>query len=323
MKKSTKILLVVVICLAFVSGIAFAGVMTALDWDFSKLSTAKLETNEYEISEAFENISVKTHTAELVFTFSDDGICRVECEEEQKAKHSVAVKDGTLVIKTVNEKAWYDYIGISFTSPKITVYLPKVEYGTLKIKENTGDIDIPGEFKFKDVDVSLSTGDISFSASTSNLLKVKTTTGNIHVENATVGSFDFSASTGGVTVSDIICHGNAHAGVSTGKTKFKNIVCKNLDSSADTGDISLDNVIITENVSIKTSTGDIKLKNSDAAELLIETNTGDVKGNLLTDKIYLTSTDTGKVSVPKTMTGGKCEITTDTGNISMKGPSEE
>ena len=56
----------------------------------------------------------------------------------------------------------------------------------------------------------------------------------------------------------------------------------------------------------------------DAAEIYVETDTGDVKGTLLSDKVYIVFTDTGKINVPKAVTGGRCEISTDTGNIKIE-----
>ena len=38
----------------------------------------------------------------------------------------------------------------------------------------------------------------------------------------------------------------------------------------------------------------------------------------LSDKVFLTETDTGKVDVPKSITGGRCEITTDSGDITVE-----
>ena len=46
--------------------------------------------------------------------------------------------------------------------------------------------------------------------------------------------------------------------------------------------------------------------------------TGDVKGKLLTDKVFITETGTGHVDVPKTVTGGRCEVTTNTGDIELE-----
>lgn len=317
MRKTTKIWLVIAASLVFVGLIMFAAVMSEYKWDFSKLSTGKYETNTYEISEEFSNLSMNTDTADIIFALSDDGKCRVECYEEEKAKHSVAVQENTLVIKMIDEKSWYDYIGINFGSPKITVYLPKAEYTSLFINGSTGDIEIPKNFKFEGVDISLSTGDVNFFVSASKLIKIKASTGNICVENTSAGTLDLSASTGRITVSNVICGGDANINVSTGRTNLNNIECKNLTSSGDTGDISLNNVIAAEKFSIKRSTGDVRFGGSDAAEILVETDTGDVTGTFLSEKTFFVETDTGSVDVPESITGGRCEITTDTGDIEL------
>lgn len=57
---------------------------------------------------------------------------------------------------------------------------------------------------------------------------------------------------------------------------------------------------------------------SDAAEIYVRTSTGSVKGTLLSEKVFITETSTGSVSVPKTVTGGKCEIRTSTGDIQIE-----
>lgn len=319
MRKTTKVWLIIAASLVLIGCILFAGVMSTLRWDFRKLSTVEYETNTYEISEAFDGISMNTDTADIVFAFSDDGKCRVECHEEENAKHSVIVEDGTLTIEVIDERSVYDYIGnINFDSAKITVYLPKAEYTSLLIHENTGDVEIPKDFTFKDVDISLSTGDVDFCASASETIKIKTSTGDINVENISVGALELSVSTGRVTVSSVACKGDVTVDVSTGKAYLTDIACKSVISSGSTGDISLDNVIAAENFSIKRSTGDIRFDSSDAAEIFVETHTGDVTGTFLTDKVFITQTDTGRVDVPKTVIGGRCEINTDTGDIKIK-----
>lgn len=316
MRTKTKVWLIIAVTLVLLGGILFAGVMSTLGWDFSKLSTAKYETNTYEINEAFNAVSMNTDTADIVFAVSDDEICKVVCYEQENAKHSAVVENNTLTIRVADQREWYQYIGINFSTPKITVYLPQNPYTALLIKESTGAIEMPKDFKFEDVDISLSTGDVKFFASVSDVLKINTSTGAIHVENISAGALDLSVSTGKVTVTGVDC-GDVKINVSTGKTNMTDIRCKNLLSSGDTGDISLKNVIATEKFSIERSTGNVKLEKSDAAEIYIETDTGDVTGTLLTEKVFIAETDTGRVDVPKTTTGGKCEIETDTGNIKI------
>ncbi len=45
---------------------------------------------------------------------------------------------------------------------------------------------------------------------------------------------------------------------------------------------------------------------------------GDVKGTLLSEKAFFAESDTGDIDVPKTNVGGRCEITTDTGDIQIQ-----
>lgn len=317
MGKTTKIWLVIATSLIAMGCIIFGGAMTVAKGDFKKLSTVNYESNEYEINKKFSNIAIETDTAEIKFALAADGKCRVECYEERKAKHSVTVEEDILVINMINEKSWYDYIGINIGTPKIAVYLPEAEYAELFIKESTGNIAMPKEFQFNSVDISLSTGDVDFLASASELMKIKASTGKIRVENVFAGEINLATTTGEIIVSDVECEGDIRIDVSTGKVNLKDIQCKNLTSKGSTGNITLRNVIATEKFSIQRSTGDVSFDGSDAAEIFVETDTGNVKGTLLTNKVFITHTDTGRVNVPKTVTGGKCEINTDTGNIKI------
>ena len=335
MSKSVKVLLIIAISFIVVGGI-FCGVMAMLNWDFAKLSTVKYETNNYTITEDFSNISVKARTANIVFAPSVDETASVVCYENAKIKHNVCIEDGALVITRNDTRKWYDFIGINFASPKLTVYIPKGEYGELSVKTDTGDIEIPEHFKFKSIEVSDNTGDVTNNASASEAVKIKNSTGKIKVEDISAASLDLSVSTGRVTLSDVKCEGDIKIKVSTGKTYMTNVSCKSLASDGNTGDISLNNVEIEGRLCIERSTGDVTLEGttaaefsletdtgdvdfigSDADEIYVETDTGHVKGTLLSEKIFITQTDTGNISVPESVTGGKCKISTDTGDIKI------
>lgn len=283
---------------------------------FAKLSTVKYETNTYEVGKAFSDISMTTDTADIIFALSDDGKCKVECYEEENAKHSVTVENDVLVVRI--NKSWYDYIGFNFGSPKITVYLPEAEYNALSISGSTGNVEIPKDYLFDNVDISLSTGDVNFCASVSKLVKIKASTGNICVENTSAGALDLSVTTGKVTVSGVTCRDDITVGVSTGQAYLTDVSCKSVISSGTTGSISLSNVIATNGFSIERSTGDVKFSCCDADVIYVKTTTGNVTGSFLSNKVFITDTDTGSVDVPKTATGGRCEINTYTGNIIIK-----
>jgi len=321
MRTGTKAWLIIAASLVLIGCVLFAGVMTTLQWDFLKLSTVAYETNIYEISEAFDGITVNSDTADILFSLSDDGKCRVECCEEENGKHSVTVEDGILVIRLIDERSLSDfigYIGLNFASPKITVYLPKAEYTSLFIREDTGDIGMPKDFMFRNVDISLSTGDVEFRASASEMIRIKTSTGDISVEDVSAGSLALTVSTGKVSAAGVNCDGDVTVGVSTGDAYLRDIACRNFVSGGSTGDIHLNHVIASENFSVSRSTGDVTLESSDAAGIFIKTDTGDIAGSLLTGKVFAVSTDTGDIDVPDTAEGGRCEITTDTGDVKLK-----
>ncbi len=177
---------------------------------------------------------------------------------------------------------------------------------------------MPGNFAFAGADISISTGDVGFFATARETVRIRTSTGNINVENTSGGSLDLSVTTGMITVAGVTCTGDITVGVSTGKSYLNDVACRNVISGGTTGDISLDHVIAAEKLSVERSTGDVKLAGCDAAEIRIKTSTGNVTGSLLTDKVFITDTKTGSVDVPKTTTGGRCEISTGTGDIRIE-----
>ena len=317
MCKKTKIWLITAASLIVIGCIIFIVVMTMFKWDFSKLSTEKYETNTHIISENFKNISMKTDTADIKIELSDDGECRIVCYEEINDKHDVCVSGDTLTINRAEKKHWYENIGINFKNPEITIYLPDSEYGQLVINESTGDILISKNFTFDSMNISLSTGDVKNYASAKELIKIKASTGNIFVEDITAGAVDLSVTTGQITAKSVSGEGDFNVNVSTGYAELSDVTCNDFISSGSTGNISLGNLIAKGKFDIKRSTGDVKFTDCDAAEIFIETDTGSVKGSLLSEKVFIVKTDTGSIDVPKTITGGRCEIETDTGNIKI------
>lgn len=318
MNRTTKIWLIAATVLILTGCMIFRGAMTVGKWKIGKLSEIDYETNRYEIEEAFGNISVLCDTADIVFVPSENGSSAIICYEEKNARHSVKVQDGALVIAVENTKKWYDYVRlISAGTPKITLQIPKGEYGALSIKTSTGDVDIPKEFSFESMDISMSTGDITSGASSKGLAKIKAGTGDITVEGVSAGAMECSVSTGKVTLNDLRCEGDVQIKVSTGKVKLRNVECKNLISTGNTGDLSLENVIASEKFSLERTTGEVEFDRCDAAELYIRSNTGRVHGSLLSSKIFICQSSTGSVNVPKTTSGGKCEVITSTGSIKI------
>lgn len=317
MSKRTKIWLIVASSLVLTGCVIFAIFMSTVNWDFTKLSTVVYETNEYVIFEDFTNITIKTNTADILFLPSKNTSATVVCNEEINMKHTVSVADNELSIEVYNTKKWYEHIGINFGTPSITVYLPQAEYRTLFIKANTGEVNLPNNFTFDSILITTSTGSVENRASASELISIKTSTGKIVTENITAKHLDLSVSTGNIEISNITCSNDVKISVSTGKSNVTDITCKNFLTDGDTGDIYLRNVVASGRFDIARSTGDVTLNECDANKIYIETDTGDVFGTLLSEKVFITSTSTGEINVPNSTIGDKCEIITDTGDITI------
>ena len=312
-----KIWLITGAVLILIGGMIFCGVMFMLKWDFSRLSTTKYKTNEYTITDTYKNISIETDTAEISLVAGDDSESLVICFEEEDSKHTVNVIGDTLTVKKNVTKEWYKHIGLNFGTPKITLIIPEGLYSSLTVLADTGKVDIPEQFSFSDINIKTSTGDIRNKASASGNISLKASTGKIEAEDISANSLTLSVTTGKVEIEDVRCKERIELNVSTGKATVEECTCRNLVSTGDTGDINLKETVAAGYFSINRTTGDIRLDECDAAELNIKTDTGNVKGTLLSPKTFVVTTDTGSIKVPKNSTGGKCEISTDTGDINI------
>ena len=318
MKRSVKIWLIVAVALIVSGLILFGGAMFMIGWNFDKLSTDSLETVSFTPDREFKNLSLYTTTANIKFLPSADSNVRVECRDRKNVEYNVSVDGDTLRIESTSGGKWYERIVMfQFESPSVTVYLPKTQYGALTVKENTGNIEIPKEFSFEGIDITADTGNVKNYASAGNI-RIKTTTGSIKMDSLSANDVELSVETGKVTVSDLRCGNNMSVKVGTGKCELDGVSCARFTSEGDTGKIEMKNLIATDRITVERSTGDVRFESCDAAEIFVETDTGDVTGSLLSDKIFRTDTDTGREDVPKTNTGGICEITTDTGDIKIE-----
>ena len=265
-----------------IAGIAlFTVVGFAVDFNFMRLDTMKYVTNSYDITEQFDSIDIDTLAGDVEFRPSQDGTCRVECYEREKLQHDVSVSNGTLMVLVDDTRSWLDHISIfNFNIPKITVYLPESNFATLKVDNTAGDMSLCGKWSFDNIKVDLTTGTVK--------------------------------------LSEITCTNEISVHVTTGDIRMDNVNCQNLMAKGTTGEAVLKNVIASGTMQIKRTTGNIKLDNCDAGEMYISTVTGNVNGTLLTPKVISAKATTGSVDVPTYTTGGRCDISTTTGNIRIK-----
>lgn len=261
MRKITKVWLITAGSLVLIGLILFAVAMSALKWDFTKLSASEYETNITEINETFNNISVLTETADVVFALSDDEICKVECYEDEKSKHTVSVENDTLIVKINNQKSWYDYIGFSPNLQKITVYLPK-------------------DYSFGNVDISLSTGDVNMQNTSVGTLNLSVTTGDAYLTDIVCENLISSGSSGDITLNNVLSAGKISVERSTGDVKFNDSDAAKIYVKTNTGDVT-GNLLSSKVFVTDTNIGSVDVpKTDDGGKCEIITSTGDIKINV-------------------------------------------
>jgi DUF4097 and DUF4098 domain-containing protein YvlB len=317
MSRAGKIWLIVAAVLVLAGIGLFAAATSMNHGQMVWKTSSNMVTNTYTIREEFRNISIRCDTDEIVFVPAKDGKCTVEFYEYENEKHTAEVKNGTLEIAVAERNGkWTDHMSlVSGGIPKMTIALPESAYEALRIREDTGDIDLPAAFSFDTVDIEVSTGDVECGASASGRLQITTSTGGITVKGLSAGEMALSVSTGTVRAESVQCKGDLSLHVSTGRSELKDVTCRNFTSTGSTGKVGMKSLVAKEAIRIERSTGDVTFEGCDAEEIYVKTTTGDVSGTLLSDKVFLTESDTGKIRVPKTITGGRCEISTDTGDI--------
>ena len=319
MKKGTKIGLIIATVLTISGAILFTAAMAATGWDFQYLNNSNYETNQHEIIEEFQSIDIESSAAKIVIQPSETATAKVICYEDRKTSHSVSVQNGTLVIDERDTRDWFDFISIgNFQLPEVTVYLPQSEYASLSIETDFGDVEVPAGFTFGNISITSDTGYIACDATAIKLFELESNTGYIKTKGISAAEIDVSVDTGAINAENITCTGNISIKDHTGKTSLTNITCKNLSFDGSSGKIILKNVIATETFYLENNTGDIEFTDCDAAEIFAKTNTGNICGTLLSEKIFFAKSSTGHISVPQSMNGGKCELTTNTGDITIE-----
>lgn len=298
MKTAKNITMIVAAAMIAVGLFGGLVVLATMNFDFKDLNNIEWETNTYAVEEKFENISIKGDEAGVSLALSEDGSCKVVCTEAEHVYNVIGVKNKTLSIERVDERKWNEYIGIFINEIELTVYLPKADYEKLTINNSSGSVEIPAGFTFSEAEVVNSSGHISFAADVKGDLTVENTSGGIDIASVLAGrNMDVKGTSGSIDVSDV--------------------KCVNLTVENSSGRVDCENVIAAEEIFIKNSSGGIELEKCDASNLKLKATSGSIKGTLLSEKTFLADASSGRVDVPRTTTGGVCEVTTSSGNISM------
>lgn len=312
-----------IIALVIAAGLIFIGIAVAAcgfamsGFDIKNLTTDPEVTNYMTIDQDFNSIIIDATTADLKILPSTDGKCKIDLVERENLYFMPSVENGILTINEIDDRKWYEYIGIGWSNMSITLYLPKEQYDSLTVELTTGRAQIDSGLEFGKVDIKATTGSVKCEAKVTESLAIKCTTGLIYASGADVDTIKLKASTGSIELCNSSCK-TLEVEATTGSIKLSEVSgTGDFDIEATTGKINLSDVVTEGDLTIEADTGDVIFKRCDAANLSITTDTGDIEGSLLSSKVFFYETDTGDVELPRTDEGGKCNIETDTGDITV------
>ena len=260
-------------------------------------------------------MSVADTVSDISFETSKNGGCQVVCAEDAKLKHVVTVENGVLTVRQKDERKWMDHVGVFKQTATVTVYMPAGQYEDLNVKTDTGDVTVPEDFGFRTIRIEGDTADVVSLAGASETAEFITDTGDIRIDHVLMGDVTMKTDTGRISLDSVSLFGALKISSHTGNVALTGLSCAAAEIETTTGKVTLTSCLIHGLLDIETDTGDVRLDASDADELEIDTDTGDVTGTLLTEKIFFVESHTGKIDVPRGMSGGACDITTDTGDV--------
>ena len=265
-------------------------------WLFGREATVEKTA---EINDPFEHIKVETDSCDIRFAPAKDGKCRVEAQLTETMAFSAQVKNNTLTITCRDKRHWYQLINFRSFEAKMTVYLPEEEYLSLKLSTASGDVEIPGNLSFQSAELSSASGDFQFLANVTDSLSINTASGDMECS----GMKDAAA---------------IRMNTASGEIQLKNLTCREIKINSVSGDVRLQDVVCREEMSVDTTSGEVDFTDCDAEEITVQTVSGDVSGSLRSAKVFSTHTVSGDVRVPQDGNGGKCTVSTTSGDINLK-----
>ena len=318
MKNWVKTLLMVAGILTIAGLGIFITVWAVNDFEIDKINTYEYTTNTYQIEEEFTDVAIDVEISNISLIKAEEDQVKIVCNESKRTKYNISVANNTLMIETKNSYKWSSFFNFgAWKKEKLELYLPENLYNKLEIKNDMGNVVVNKEIKFKEIKVESSTGNLELYASI-NKIVVEMDTGNIKINDVNASTIDLKTSTGIHTLTNVTASSNIYLKTDTGPINLTGVRAVNLRINVETGRVKLNDVIASGRLDVTTSTGSVTLTDCDAGEIYIKTSTGTVNGTLLSPKTFYATSEFGRINVPKTTTGGRCEIETSTGSIKIE-----
>lgn len=283
MKRSTKYILIIAFCFIllgiglYVAAIAQTGRFNLNSQVFS--SDYTLPKSFYS-DEEVQSLHITEIDCHIQILPAEDNRVAVTWTDTPLCSHDVRLEDGRLEITAKNTaKGMSHLFSFDIEQCNLTIYLPAGIYGESHISSVSGDIIIPAEFQFRDLDVETVSGCVSLSCAVEENLDLDTTSGEISLEGIRPRSLE-------------------------------------LDSIS--GEVLLTDLAVSEFSKLNTVSGDIQLMGFDSPRLICETVSAMVSGTILSPRNIRTDTTSGTIRISdRCAYGTDWQISTVSGDIDI------
>lgn len=266
-----------------------------MDFNIMNFDTEPAYTSSvYDVDDELSGIVISETNADVKFTCSKDNKVHIKYYKNSRRSYDFSKQpDGTLKVSSSLSTDWKQNIGISVSTPTLTLMLPSGYKGDIKIDCGFGDI-LCENVTAGTLSLENETGDIVITgASFSGNLSVDTELGGIEVYNVTVNrTVKLSADDGGLfaqllTASDIY-------------------------ADADGGNITLADISYDGSLFGDVENGNLQLSNINVGRgITLISENGDIKGNIggaVSDFTYNCSAQNGECNLPFYMLGGDKQL---------------
>ncbi len=315
MKTATKKSLFIALLLCG-GGILLALVpLLTVRFDFRKLNTASTVNEDTAVNEPFSYIQIAGEGCSVRLLPAEDGVCRVTYSGNEALSPTVTVRQGTLHIEQKEHRSWIDCIGFSWGEDTVTVFLPDEKYNSLSVENTSGNVTVDAIPLFRLTDIHVESGNVNVANCAVEWLSAQTTSGNIRIKDLTAETLECHTDSGKINSEGWYAEGTCRIKSKSGNVSLDEGSTGDLAVDTTSGNIKLEEVIAIGAFTVTGKSGEVELDACDGDTVTVQTASGNVSGKLLTEKTFVTSTDSGTVRVPATAGDGVCRITTRSGDI--------
>ncbi len=258
-------------------------------------------SDTYTASGATKEIIIEEYDADIKLNLSKDEKVHIKYYENGIRVYDITDVSG---IVTVTSKQESNFIGISVSTPTVTVSLPEGFGGAIKISNQAGNI---------------TADDITAAA-----ISAETENGYIRVSGTvTSGNLELETDNGNIELYNINSTGTVKLLTDNGNLFVQKLNAYDMYAEADLGHLTLADVAVTGSIFGECDEGDTQISEvSVGSALTLIADNGDIRGSVTgadTDYSYNCDARNGTCNLPADLLGGKKQlnIRTENGDIEI------